>query len=310
MIERAGNAGPKIQAKYRLLLMILPFIILTFLLSYVPLAGWVLAFFDYRPGFSLSPERFVGFDNFKLILTDRYAVADIIRVMKNTLGMSFLGLLTSWMPMAFAILLNEIRVKNVRKTVQTLTTLPNFISWVLVFSIAFAMFSVNDGFINRFLMAIGAIDDGVNFLGGGTHVWLGMWGWGTWKGLGWGSIVYIASIMSIDQELYEAARVDGAGRFRCIWHITIPGLLPTYFVLLILSIANFINSGMESYYVFQNPMNKSAIEVLDLYVYNQGIGGIRYSYSIAIGILKSVVSLILLFTATSVSKIFRKESIF
>jgi putative aldouronate transport system permease protein len=310
MVERAGHAGPKIQAKYRLLLMILPFMVLTFLLSYLPLAGWVLAFFDYRPGFPLGPERFVGFGNFKLILEDRYAVADIIRVMKNTLGMSFIGLLTSWMPMAFAILLNEIRIRSVRKTVQTLTTLPNFISWVLVFSIAFAMLSVNDGFINRFLIAVGAIEDGVNFLAGSNHVWLGMWGWGTWKGLGWGSIVYIASIMSIDQELYEAARVDGAGRFRCIWHITLPGLLPTYFVLLILSIANFINSGMEAYYVFQNPMNKSAIEVLDLYVYNQGIGGIRYSYSIAIGILKSAVSLILLFTATSVSKLFRKESIF
>jgi putative aldouronate transport system permease protein len=310
MIERAGAAGPKIPAKYRLLLMILPFIVLTFLLSYLPLAGWVVAFFDYKPGFPLGRDNFVGFDNFKMILQDRFAVTDILRVMRNTLGMSFIGLLTSWLPMAFAILLNEIRVKSVRKVVQTLSTIPNFISWVLVFSIAFAMLSVNDGFINRFLIAVGAIDDGINFMAGSNHVWLGMWGWGTWKGLGWGSIVYIASITSIDQELYEAARVDGAGRFRCIWHITIPGLLPTYFVLLILSIANFINNGMEQYYVFQNPMNKSAIEVLDLYVYNQGIGGIRYSYSIAISILKSIVSLILLFAASSASKLFRKESIF
>jgi putative aldouronate transport system permease protein len=310
MIAKENSAGQKIPAKYRLLLMILPFMVLTFLLSYLPLAGWILAFFNYRPGFPLGMENFVGFDNFKLILQDRYAVSDIIRVMKNTLGMSFIGLFTSWLPMAFAIFLNEIRIRSVRKIVQTLSTIPNFISWVLVFSVAFAMLSVNDGFINRFLIATGAIDDGINFLAGDKHVWLGMWGWGTWKGLGWGSIVYIAAITSIDQELYEAARVDGAGRFRCIWHITLPGLLPTYFVLLILSIANFINNGMEQYYIFQNPMNKSAIEVLDLYVYNQGIGGIRYSYSIAISILKSLISLLLLFTASSCSKIFRKESIF
>jgi putative aldouronate transport system permease protein len=116
--------------------------------------------------------------------------------------------------------------------------------------------------------------------------------------------------MAIDQELYEAARVDGAGRFACIRYITVPGLLPTYFVLLILQIANFINNGMEQFFVFENPMNRSFIEVLDLYVYNQGIVGINYSYSIAISMLKSIVSLVLLFFANGGSKILRKESIF
>jgi putative aldouronate transport system permease protein len=137
-----------------------------------------------------------------------------------------------------------------------------------------------------------------------------MWAWGTWKGLGWSAIMYIAAIMSIDQEQYEAARVDGADRFACMWYITVPGLLPTYFVLLILSIANLINNGMEQYFVFQNAMNKAAIEVLDLYVYNEGIVGINYAYSIAVGMLKSIVSLILLFAANAGSKLFRKESIF
>jgi putative aldouronate transport system permease protein len=122
--------------------------------------------------------------------------------------------------------------------------------------------------------------------------------------------MYIAALMSIDQEQYEAARVDGAGRFACMWYITLPGLLPTFFVLLILQIANFINNGMEQYFVFQHAMNREHIEVLDLYVYNQGITGINYSYSIAIGMLKSIVSLVLLFAANKGSKLFRKESIF
>lgn len=141
-------------------------------------------------------------------------------------------------------------------------------------------------------------------------VWLSMWLWGTWKGLGWSAIMYIAALTGIDQEQYEAAAVDGAGRMQKIWHITIPGLLPTYFVLLLLSIANLVNNGMEQYFVFQNAMNKEYIEVLDLYVYNQGMVGINYSYSTAVSILKSIVSVTLLFVANMSSKLTRGESIF
>jgi putative aldouronate transport system permease protein len=298
------------QREYRLFLMAVPFMILVFLLSYLPLRGWAYAFFNYKPGLPLTRESFVGFENFRKILQDEYAVADIVRVMRNTLAMSFIGLATSALPLVFAVFLNEVHLLSYRKVVQTLTTIPNFISWVLVYTVAYAMMSVGDGFINRFLVSLGIIEDGINFLAGRDHVWFGMWAWGTWKGLGWGAIVYIAAITSIDQELYEAARVDGAGRFRCMWHITLPGLLPTYFVLLILSVANFINSGMEQYFVFQNPMNRASIEVLDLYVYNQGIVGVNYSYSIAVSILKSVISLILLFAANTASRLYRKESIF
>ena len=122
-------------------------------------------------------------------------------------------------------------------------------------------------------------------------------------------IMYIAAITSIDAEQYEAAKVDGANRYQCMWHITVPGILPTYFVLLLLSIANFLNNGMEQYYMFQNPLNKSAIEVLDLYVYNMGMVGQNISYSTAVGVLKSVVSIALLFFANNLSKLVRKESI-
>jgi putative aldouronate transport system permease protein len=294
----------------KLFFMLFPFIVLTFALSYLPLRGWIYAFYNYKPGLPIGKHNFVGWENFRLLIQDRYAVKDILRVLRNTFAMSLIGMATSWLPMAFAILLNEIRHVRYRKIVQTLTTIPNFISWVLVFSVAYAMFSVDDGFVNRVLIRLGLIDEGIPFMSSQKHVWLIMWLWGTWKNLGWSAIMYIAALMSIDQELYEAARVDGAGRFACIRHITIPGLLPTYFVLLILSIANFLNSGMEQYLIFQNPMNKAFIEVLDLYIYNQGIAGINYSHSIAVGMLKSLVSITLLLIANRGSKFLREESIF
>jgi putative aldouronate transport system permease protein len=294
----------------RLLLMVLPFMVLVFLLSYLPLSGWIYAFFNYKPGLSIGAHNFVGFGNFRTIIQDKYAVEDILRVLRNTLGMSFIGIITSPLPLVFAVFLNEIRLMPFRRAVQTMTTIPNFISWVLVYAVAYAMFSVDDGFVNRILVHFKVIDEGIAFLASKKHVWFTMWAWGTWKGLGWSAIMYIAALTSIDQEQYEAAWVDGAGRFTCMWYITLPGLLPTFFVLLILSIANFINNGMEQYYVFSNAMNKSWIEVLDLYVYNQGIISINYSYSIAISMLKSIVSLILLFLANGGSKLLRKESIF
>ncbi|MCI9336747.1 MAG: sugar ABC transporter permease [Lachnospiraceae bacterium] len=298
------------QGGFRLWLLSFPFLILIFLFSYLPLYGWVYALFDYKPGRALTDCKFLGLGNFTRMFADKYALEDIVRVMKNTLGMSLIGIATSGLPMMFAVFLAEIKSKPYRKAVQTLTTIPNFISWVLVYSVAYAMFSVNDGFVNRLLMNLGILDEGINFLASGEHVWLNMWLWGTWKGLGWSAIMYIAALTGIDQEQYEAAAVDGAGRMQKIWHITIPGLLPTYFVLLLLSIANLVNNGMEQYFVFQNAMNKEYIEVLDLYVYNQGMVGINYSYSTAVSILKSIVSVTLLFVANMSSKLTRGESIF
>lgn len=298
------------QAGFRLWLLSVPFLILIFLFSYLPLYGWIYALFDYKPGRALLDCQFVGLQNFTRMFADQYAFEDIVRVLKNTLGMSLIGIVTSGLPMIFAIFLAEIKSRPYRKVVQTLTTIPNFISWVLVYSVAYAMFSVNDGMVNRLLMELGIVDEGINFLASENHVWLSMWLWGTWKGLGWSAIMYIAALTGIDQEQYEAAAVDGAGRMQKILHITIPGLLPTYFVLLLLSIANLVNNGMEQYFVFQNAMNKEYIEVLDLYVYNQGMVGINYSYSTAVSILKSIVSVTLLFIANTSSKLFRGESIF
>lgn len=297
------------KAGFRLFLMTIPFLLAVFAFSYLPLYGWSYAFFDYHAGMKLFDCTFVGLKFFRAMVENPISRGEIFRVLQNTFGISFLNILVSPLPVVFAIFLMEMRTKRLRSVIQTLTTLPNFISWVLVYSLAWSMFSVEDGFINRFLMATHIISTEINFLASSDHVWLTMLAYSLWKTLGWSAIMYIAAISSIDTEQYEAARVDGANRFQCMWHITVPGILPTYFVLLLLTIASFISNGMEQYYLFENPMNKSTIEVLDLYVYNMGMVGQNISYSTAVGVLKSLVSISLLFFANGLSKVFRKESI-
>jgi len=302
----------KVRSKdrYNLFLMALPFLALAFLFSYLPLYGWIYAFYDYRPGIPLSQSEFMGLDWFTSMISNEVQRQEVMRVLRNTFAISTLNILTSVLPVIFAIFLAELKNAKFKKLVQTLTTLPNFISWVLVYSFAFMLFSVNNGFLNNFLLDLGLISEPMNILASDNHTWLSMTLWSVWKGLGWGAIMYIAAIMGIDQEIYEAARVDGAGRFRLMWHVTVPGIMPTFFVLLLLSIGNFINNGMEQFYVFQNAMNTDHIEVLDLYVYNIGMANSNFGFATAVSLLKSLVSLSLLFVANSMSKAIRGESIF
>ncbi|GIO12841.1 sugar ABC transporter permease [Cohnella xylanilytica] len=306
---KPAKSGGLFSERYRLFLYALPFLVLVFLFSYLPLYGWIYSLYNYRPGFKLSDTPFVGLQWFRAIFSNPTQAAEVGRVMRNTLAMSSLGILTSVLPVAFAIFLSEIKAMRFKKMVQILTTLPNFISWVLVYAIAFALFNVDNGLINKIMIGLGLQERGINYLASDNHTWLSMILWNTWKGLGWGAIMYIAAITSIDQELYDAAKVDGAGRFRTIWNITVPGIMPTYFVLLMLQIANFINNGMEQYFVFQNPINKDHIEVLDLYVYNAGMLGTNFSFATAVSMLKSLISIGLLLFANKLSKLIRGESI-
>ncbi|WP_261301673.1 ABC transporter permease [Paenibacillus andongensis] len=295
--------------KHKLFLMAFPFLVLVFLFSYLPLYGWVYAFYDYRPGIPLSKTEFMGLHWFTAMVSNPIQRQEIVRVLQNTFAISSLGILTSVLPVIFAIFLTEIKNVTFKKMVQTFTTLPNFISWVLVYAFAFMLLSVDNGFLNNLLMSLHLIAHPLNLLASDSHTWLVMTLWGVWKGLGWGAIMYIAAITGIDPELYEAARVDGAGRFRLMWHVTVPGILPTYFVLLILGIANFINNGLEQYYVFSNAMNMNHIEVLDLYVYNIGMANSNFGFATAVSILKSIVSLFLLFFANILSKLVRGEGV-
>lgn len=301
------TVGKQAQSR-RLFYCIVPFIILCFLFSYFPLHGWIYAFFDYKPPLKLSQCDFVGLKWFETLFTNKTQIMQMLQVMKNTFAMSLLGILTSILPIGFAIFLNEIKCKWFKNLVQTLTTLPNFISWVLVYSVAFSLFS-DSGMVNTLLQNIGIITDPIKFLDSDKHVWLWMTLWNIWKGLGWGAIMYLAAIAGIDAELYEAARVDGANRFQLMRNITLPALMPTFFVLLMMAVANFLNNGMDQYYVFQNSFNKEHIQVLDLYVYNIGMTGSSLSLATAISMMKSIVSVTLLFIVNFVSKKTRGESI-
>lgn len=297
-----------IERPYQLLLMYLPFAMLIFVFAYLPLWGWRYAFFDYQAGSGLSWSKFVGFKWFTYLFENPATRNDLFRVIKNTMAMSGLGIITSWMPMLFAVLLTEIKSSKFRLFVQTFTTIPNFISWVLVYAIALAIFST-DGFINSLWQSMGWSDEATNFLMGDKFIWLKMLAWGMWKGLGWSAIIYIAAISGIDPQLYEAATIDGAGRFQKMQYITFPSLMPTYFVLLIMAVAAILSNGMDQYLVFENATNTERITVLDLYVYQLGVENGVIPLSTVIGMMKSIISVALLFSVNRISKAIRGESI-
>jgi putative aldouronate transport system permease protein len=298
----------EMESKFKLFLMFLPFALLAFVFCYLPLFGWRYAFFDYQAGDSLTMDNFVGFKWFTYLFQNAATRRDIVRVLRNTLAMSGLGIITSWVPLAFAVLLTEIENKKFRRFVQTFTTVPNFISWIIVYTIALAIFST-DGFVNSIAMNLGWITTPKQYLMGDSGTWLKMLAWGLWKGTGWSAIIYIAGISGIDRQLYEAATVDGANRFQRIWNVTLPGLLPTYMVMLLMSVAGMLSNGLDQYLVFSNASNSKTMEVLDLYVYNLGIAGGSIPLSTVIGMAKSIVSVVLLFMANGISKLTRGESI-
>jgi ABC-type polysaccharide transport system permease subunit len=298
----------KFFSGFSLFLLIVPFLALVFIFAYLPLHGWSYAFYNYKPPRTLAMSEFVGWYWFKSLFLNEVRLRQTLEVLRNTFAMSGLGILTSWLPMAFAIMMSQVNHPKLKKTIQTITTLPNFISWVLVYALAFTLFS-SAGAVNSILMKLGLIESPVMFLRLNDHTWLNMLFWGIWKSLGWSAILYLAALAGIDTELYDAAAVDGAGPWAIIWHIKLPSLMPTYFVLLILSVASFLNNGFDQYYVFQNAFNQSKIQVLDLYVYNLGIGSGSYSMATAVSMLKSLVSLTLLFTCNKLSQIVRGERI-
>jgi ABC-type polysaccharide transport system permease subunit len=293
------------KSRLSLTLMALPFVLFVFAFSYVPLHGWIYAFYDYIPGIPLFKNQFIGFDNFRYIIKD---MVNIRRVLLNTFAFYFLGIAASVIPVILAIMLTECGSPKFKKLVQTTTTLPNFISWVIVFSLAYNIF-YSEGVLNRLLLGLGIAREPILLLGNADAVYFFQTFLGVWKGAGWGSIIYLAAIAGIDTEQYEAAAIDGAGRWGRIRHITLPGIAPTYIVLLLLQISNLLSVGLEQYLVFANPMVQRKIEVLDFYVYRVGLANRDYSYSIGIGALKTIISIILLFSVNKLSKKIRGESI-
>lgn len=296
-----------IRQDIKLFLFVLPVILFVFVSKYLPLWGWGFAFFRYKPGKQLLDCTFVGWQNFVDLFENPLLRRNILNSLKNTFGIHFLGYVFSPVPMLFAVLLSEVRSKKFQKVVQTVTTLPHFISWVIMFSLAMSLIGAN-GLVNTLLDNAGM--EKINVLNSGNHVWLTQVLLQEWKGIGWASIVYFAAIAGLDQEIYQAAMVDGASKMQRIRYITLPQLIPTYFVLLIINIGNFLNTGVDQFLVFGNALNKEKIEVLDLYVYNLGIGSGQISYSVVVGMLKSLVAIVLFATANYASKKVRGSSVF
>lgn len=296
----------KEKKNYKLLFFLLPCIIYVAAFSYVPIAGWGLAFTDYVPGVPLKNTVFVGLKNFRLIFEDWW---NLSRVMKNTIIFAALGYLVSPLPLLFAISLNEVKFTKLRKAIQTITTFPNFISWVIVYALAFQFFSF-DGMITNLLVHFGITCDANSLIANSDAVYWFQTILGLWKGLGWNSVIYLAAIAGIDQEQYEAAGIDGAGRLQKIRYITIPSLMPTYVVMMLMQISSFVGVGFEQYLTFYNGIVANNIEVIDLYVYRAGLLQSDYSFGTAIGVLKSVISIAMLFGMNRLSKKIRGEAIF
>jgi putative aldouronate transport system permease protein len=281
-----------------LIFMSLPFVIWVIVFKYLPLIGWTMAFQDYKPGKGFLDQTWVGLKHFQ----ELFAEPQFYQSLENTLAMSILGLVFGTAAsIIFALFLNELRSVRFKRVVQTVSYLPHFISWVVAASIITSMLSPS-GVVNELLMNLHIISTPISFMSSPNMFWGIVTGSDIWKEVGWNAIIYLAAMTAVDPELYDAAKVDGAGRFRQIINITLPSIKPTIIVLLILSIGNLINIGFEKQMLLGNPIVADKSLVLDKYALDYGIGMFRYSFGTAIGIFKSVVSIILIFGANRIAK--------
>jgi len=296
------KAGKKKRAKLTkgqitLLAMTIPSMIFILLFAYLPMSGWIYSFFDYRIGYKLANTQFVGLENFRYAFGNR----DLLNVIYNTFTISIMGLLGLPIAGAMAILLSEVRFKKFRRIVQTAITIPNFISWIIIYSLMFSLFSM-DGVVTILFRNVFGDNGGTTLLSNPDTAKLFMVATNIWKTAGYSSIIFFAAITGIDSELFDAAAVDGAGRWRKISYITIPGLMPTFVTLLIIAIGALLNNGFEQYYVFTNPMIQKNIEVLDYYVYRIGMMNNDIPASTAVSMVKTAFSVILVFGVNKISK--------
>ncbi len=271
--------------------------------AYAPLYGLVLAFKDGDGYFNIAQAikeaKWNGFENFEAFVAD----PDFAGIMYNTLGLNILQLLINFpCPIVFAILTAELLSDRFKKTVQTVTFFPHFISWAVFGGIFLSLLDYDTGIINTAFVKLGLIKEKVDILGGAEYFWGLIITTSLLKGMGWGSIIYVAAIAAIPQELYEAAKIDGANRRHKILYITVPSIAPTITLFFILSVSGLLNNGIEHLWVFQNLNNIERSEVLDTYIYKYGIPEWRYSYATAIGLMKSIVSLFLLVLGNAVCK--------
>ena len=291
-LSRGRAMAAYLYKKRYLYLMCVPGLIYLLIFRYIPMYGIIMAFqnFSFKKGIFGSP--FNNFANFRELFGSRV----FYQVLSNSLSLSLLRLVFSFpVPIILALLLNEMRCKPIKSTSQTLMYLPHSLSWVVLGGIATNMLSMSDGLINDVIAALGG--QKINFLGSEEWFRPVVIITNIWKEAGWGTIIYLASLSSINPEYYEAARVDGATRFQQLRYITLPAMSGTIVIMLILAVGGLMDNGFEQIYLFKNNLNQSVAEVFETYVYQVGIAGGRFSYSTAVGLFKNVVAAVLVFSS-------------
>ncbi len=290
------------QSMYHLMMM--PGLIFILIFSYIPMVGVIMAFQNYVPAKGILGSEFVGLEHFKYM----FSLPDIWQILSNTviiaLGKIILGTI---MAIAFAIFLNEIRVKFFKKTVQTIVYLPHFLSWVVLAAVVINMVNL-DGPVNQILQTLGI--EKINFLGSNTWFRPMIVVTDVWKEFGYNSIVYLAAITAIDPGLHEAAAMDGANWWKRMWHITLPGMLPIILLMGAMNLTSILSAGFDQIYNLYSPMVYQTGDVLDTYVYRVGMISRQYSFSTAVGLLRSVVGMVLMLTANGLAKKFTDRKIF
>ena len=268
--------------------------------KYAPMVYIQIAFKKYSSVQRVWKMPLAGNHGFEYFIK-AFKNKDFLLALRNTLTLNLLDLVIGFpAPIIFALILNELCFKRFKKVVQTIAYMPHFLSWVIVYSLALQLFAPGEGLVNMMIEGIGG--KSIPFLNDPTH-WIATYiGVGVWQSFGWNSIVYLAAIAGINPELYEAAAVDGAGRFRKMWHITLPGIKPTIVVLLIMSLGNVLGSGFDRPFAFQNNLVMKVADVISTYVYRTGIKGLQFSLTTAVGLFQSVVGVFFLLMANWLSR--------
>lgn len=285
--------------------MLVPGILYYIVFHYAPMAGISMAFMNFFPGRGFFENPFVGLDHFRRLFSE----PDFFMIFRNTIILSVLNLVFYFpVPIILALMLNEIRIQRYKRLVQTVIYVPHFISWPVIVGLAYVMFTTEGGIVNELLASWGW--EKINFLASEKFFRPFIVGEVIFKEAGWGTIIYLAALAGVDVQLYEAAVIDGAGRWRQLWHITLPHLKSTIVILFILRLGRFMDSGFEQVFLMLNSLNRNVGEVFDTYVYSVGLAGGQYSYSTAVGLFKSLVALILVIGTNYLAKKAGEEGVY
>lgn len=286
-----------LKKQHMLFLFLLPSVIALIIFNYIPMVGLLIAFQDYKVQNGFFGSAFIGFEHFKQFLTDM----EFYKALKNTIVISLLSILFVFpTPVILALMLDSIKKARLKRIFQTITYLPHFVSWVIVATLVYRVLDLDSGIVNQIIKFFG--NEGIPFMRQGEYFKTILIITLIWKEIGWNSIIYLAAISGIDTELYGAAMVDGANKFKQLLYITLPGIMPTIILMFILNLGTLVHVNFEAVYNLMNPLIYFNAEVIDTYVFRTGIQLAKYSYATAIGFSQSLISVTLVFVSFKLSK--------